>query len=85
MFVRAAEGRRVRHPDSLALLREEGEDVPDTEYWFRRLSEGDVEIAETAQPFAAEVEPPKAEDDAPDEDPVAAEPVEHTPNEGDPE
>ena len=75
MFVRAAEGRRVRHPDSLALLAPVGEEVADTEYWFRRLSEGDVEL----------VEPPKAEDNAPDEAPVAAEPVEHIPNEGDPE
>ena len=78
MFVRAAEGRKVRHPDSLAPLREEGEDVPDTEYWFRRLSEGDVEIAETA-------EPPKTEDDAPEEAPVAAEPGAHVQSEGDPE
>ena len=78
MFVRAAEGRRVRHPDSLALLRPEGEQVPDTEYWFRRLREGDIEMTE----------PPKAEGEEPEGSPAAAETsnsVEHAPHEGDPE
>ena len=42
MFVKPAEGRTVRRPDTLVHLAAEGEDVPMTEFWVRRLRDGDV-------------------------------------------
>jgi hypothetical protein len=45
----------VRHPGTKRLLRAEGEEVPDNQYWFRRLRDGDVE--EIQRPAAPEPEP----------------------------
>jgi Protein of unknown function (DUF2635) len=36
----------VRHPGTRRALAAEGEEVPDTAYWHRRLQCGDVEIVE---------------------------------------
>lgn len=36
----------VRDPDLRDLLPAEGRDVPETQYWQRRLMEGDVVLAE---------------------------------------
>ena len=35
-------GLKVRKPNSMMLLREEGEKLPMTAYWARRLKDGDV-------------------------------------------
>ena len=42
MFVRPAPGLKVRRADTLALLPEAGEDVPDAAWCNRRLRDGDV-------------------------------------------
>lgn len=47
MLVKPAKGLAVRDPMLLDLLPPEGRDVPDTDYWHRRLRDGDViEITE---------------------------------------
>lgn len=47
MFVKPAEGRTVRRPDTLVYLLAAGEEVPDGDmFWTRRLRDGDVELAE---------------------------------------
>lgn len=76
MFVRAAEGRQVRRPDTLTLLRPEGEEVPDDDFWFRRVSEGDV-IRQTQPDAKSKTEPDappeaKARQDAPAPDAAPA-------------
>lgn len=43
--VRPVEGRRVRIPDTGAVLTAEKE-VPLTSYWLRRIEAGDVEMVE---------------------------------------
>lgn len=42
MHVRPAPGCAVRDPFTRELLLEEGADVPATEFWLRRLLQGDV-------------------------------------------
>ncbi|MFT8897096.1 MAG: DUF2635 domain-containing protein [Acetobacter sp.] len=42
MFVKPAEGRAVRWPQSLRLLKATGEEVPSTSFWLRAVSRGDV-------------------------------------------
>ncbi len=66
MFVKPAEGRAVRDPDSRALLAAEGEEKPDTRFWRRRVRDKDVLEAERpveveAEPKAKDVEPQPAE------------------------
>ncbi len=66
MFVKPAEGRAVRDPDSRALLAAEGEEKPDTRFWRRRVRDKDVVEAERpadveAEPKAEDVEPHPAE------------------------
>ncbi|KAF1003341.1 MAG: hypothetical protein GAK28_04780 [Luteibacter sp.] len=56
MYVKAAPGMKIRDPDLKDLLPDEGRDVPSSDYWHRRLRDGDVVEAE---PPAAPV--PKAE------------------------
>jgi len=47
MKVKPVEGRVVRDPRSMALLPEEGREVPDHDpFWLRRLRDGDVELVE---------------------------------------
>ena len=37
---------RVYDPDRLDHLPDEGREVPDNEYWARRVRDGDVEVAD---------------------------------------
>jgi hypothetical protein len=47
MFVKPAAGLMVPDPERQNCLPADGDDVPDTEYWRRRLSDGDVIAAKT--------------------------------------
>jgi hypothetical protein len=42
MFLKPVDGRQVPDPDRGDLLPDEGREVPDTQYWHRRLIDGDV-------------------------------------------
>ncbi len=42
MLVKPAPGLKIRDPDLKDLLPDEGRDVPETDYWHRRLRDGDV-------------------------------------------
>jgi hypothetical protein len=42
MFVTPAPGLKIRDPDLLDLLPEAGREVPDSDYWVRRLRDKDV-------------------------------------------
>lgn len=42
MYVKAAPGLVIRDPVFLDLLPPEGRDVPESDYWQRRLLDGDV-------------------------------------------
>lgn len=55
MFVKPAEGRKVRNPISKQHLPAAGAEVPESTFWIRRLRDGDVVRAE----------PPKAVEPAP--------------------
>lgn len=47
MFIKPAPGLRVRREDNpRELLPTEGDHVPRTAYWLRRLAEGDVLLAD---------------------------------------
>lgn len=41
LHLKPAPGRKVRHLTG-APLKDEGESVPETTYWLRRLNDGDV-------------------------------------------
>jgi hypothetical protein len=59
MFVKPAEGLTIRDPDLRDYLPAEGRDVPNSEYWNRRLRDRDVVPSQppvTPSP-AAPVEP----------------------------
>lgn len=45
MYVKPAPGMSIRDADLKDLLPAEGRDVPDTDYWQRRLRDGDVVAA----------------------------------------
>lgn len=63
MYVKPAPGLVIRDPDLYDLLPETGRDVPATDYWHRRLRDGDIVEAvapvpvETARQVAAMTEP----------------------------
>ena len=42
MFVKPAPGRAVRWPGTLRLLKEVGENVPETSFWLLAVKNGDV-------------------------------------------
>lgn len=42
MFVRPAPGLAIRDPDLRDVLPAEGRDVPESQYWYARLRDGDV-------------------------------------------
>lgn len=51
--IKAAPGRRVRHPETMAVLPDEGIDVDEADpFWFRRLASGDVVIVPVESPPA---------------------------------
>ena len=50
MFVKPAAGFVVRDPANAEPLPADGREVPDNEYWQRRLRDGDVVPAKPAAP-----------------------------------
>lgn len=44
MFVKPKDGLKIRIPGSKLLLKPEGQAVPDSTFWRRRLADGDVEL-----------------------------------------
>jgi hypothetical protein len=50
LFVKPAEGLKVRDPDTRRHLPEEGAAVPRSTYWLRRLRDGDVVAASAPRP-----------------------------------
>ena len=48
MFVKPTAGRQVPDPVRGDRLPAEGRDVPRTQYWMRRLADGDVETVRPA-------------------------------------
>ena len=53
MRVKPAPPRMVRDPLTRQLLPEEGREVPDNQFWRRRLRDGDVVPMTAAAPRAA--------------------------------
>ncbi|NDV11673.1 DUF2635 domain-containing protein [Crenobacter caeni] len=45
MYVKPAQDRAVTDPGRGDILPAEGREVPETQYWLRRLADGDVERA----------------------------------------
>lgn len=45
MYVKPATGLVIRDPDLLDLLPEEGREVPETDYWHRRVHDKDVVLS----------------------------------------
>ena len=62
MFVKPATGLVIPDPDRGGVLPAEGRDVPPTEFWRRRLRDGDVVAATApiAEPPPAPPSPPPA-------------------------
>lgn len=55
MIVKPAEGRAVRWPGSMRLLKSGGENVPETPFWLLALKHGDIEeVKEQSSPAAPE-------------------------------
>lgn len=50
MFIKPVPGRVVPDPDKGGLLPAEGRDVPESQYWLRRLADGDVAKAKQDGP-----------------------------------
>lgn len=46
IFVKPKEGLKIRRPDTGSMLPEEGELVPDTPFWQRRVLDEDVTMIE---------------------------------------
>lgn len=69
MFVKPAEGRLVRRPDTLVHLAAKGEHVPDGEmFWVHRLRDGDVVKADEPSGFfeiGKHVDPPAITEEQP--------------------
>lgn len=59
IFVKPKAGMKIRRPDSGAMLPDEGANVPNTPFWQRRISDGDVEKMEVKQEAKSE-KPAKA-------------------------
>lgn len=50
MYVQPAKGLSIRDADLLDLLPKDGREVPETDYWHRRLRDGDVVLAKPPAP-----------------------------------
>ncbi|MDE1715744.1 DUF2635 domain-containing protein [Chromobacterium amazonense] len=50
MYVKPKDGLVIRDPDLLDLLPVAGREVPETDYWYRRLRDGDVALASAEAP-----------------------------------
>lgn len=68
IFVKPKAGLKIRRPDTNSFLSEDGENVPNTTFWQRRLLDKDVELVE-AKKEKQELEA-KAEDVAAEEKPA---------------
>lgn len=65
MKVKPAEGRAVRFPGTLRLLEKSGADVPETGFWLRALSRGDVQrITDITSPVVSTTQPAASADAA---------------------
>ncbi|MEX3690820.1 DUF2635 domain-containing protein [Paraburkholderia sp. BR14263] len=64
MHVKPAAGLKVRDPDLRDFLPDEGRVVPDSQYWLRRLRDGDVVPVEPANTLASPARVTKAADAA---------------------
>ena len=49
MFVKPSPGLVIRDPDLLDLLPDEGREVPESDYWHRRVRDGDVVTGDAAK------------------------------------
>lgn len=58
IFLKPKAGRQVPYPDINAMLPEAGASVEDSQYWQRRLLDGDVEIAEPPKSVADPIPAP---------------------------
>jgi hypothetical protein len=54
MYVQPAPGLVIRDPDLLDLLPAAGREVPASDYWNRRLRDGDVVLAKPQQDTGAQ-------------------------------
>jgi hypothetical protein len=45
-YVKPAVGRKVRDPETLKHISEDGASVQMSKYWLRRIESGDVEVVE---------------------------------------
>ncbi len=52
IFVKPKEGLKIKRPDTQRLLAPQGEDVPKSSFWLRRLADGDVTIVAKQQQAA---------------------------------
>lgn len=50
LTVTVAEGRAVRDPDTMQLLREGENSVPNNQFYQRRLADGDVVLSDDTGP-----------------------------------
>ena len=48
MYVRTAPGIKIRDPDLLDFIPDEGREVPNSDFWHRRLRDGDVILSAPA-------------------------------------
>lgn len=58
MFVKPSAGVDMRDPETLAILPARGAEVPETEFWLRRLRDGDVMRASGATEALVAPQPP---------------------------
>lgn len=66
LMVKPKAGLVIRRPDSKAILSENGERVPNTTFWQRRLLDGDVEeVKETKKHKQEDVAAEEPEQRAP--------------------
>lgn len=50
IFVKPKEGLKIKRPDTNRFLAPEGEDVPNSTFWQRRLTDGDVVLLAEKKP-----------------------------------
>lgn len=58
MFVKPADGLVIPDPDRRDALPAEGREVPASDFWLRRLRDGDVVMAEAPREAPAATEAP---------------------------
>lgn len=60
MYIKPAEDRKVRDPQTKRHVPAEGAEVPESSYWLRRVKDGDVLVANPAA-GQADPEDPKSQ------------------------